>query len=135
MKKLLLITLFLLIQPFITYGADTVPQLPPNYLEEEMAKGAEYNSTRYFKEFLNMVFLLGLIIATLFLILHFFKRYMHTRTQQMNEQSDIKLVEQRALSAKSSLYVIEFAGQTLLIAESPAGVQLLTKGAPFSLEK
>lgn len=73
-------------------------------------------------EFFRMLATLAFILVLLFLFLWFAKRLMNARLQQVNEQSPIKILETRQLSAKTLLYLIEVEGEVILIAESHSGV-------------
>ncbi len=129
MKKILF--LILLITAPLPFYAE---QGPEHYFED-LQKEEPANGIKFYKQFINMLFFLALILGALFLVLLFFKRLLLTQSNKINELSRIKIVEQRSLSSKSTLYLLEMGGQTLLVAESPAGVTLLTKAPPFTLEK
>lgn len=117
--------------PLASFAEET-PKGKDYYLEE-LQKAEPLNGSRFYKEFLNMLFALALILGVLFVVLLFFKKLVHTQSLKRNELSQIKVIEQRPLSPKSSLYLLELGGQTLLIAESPAGVSLLAKVPPSTL--
>lgn len=81
----------------------------------------------YFEEFINMmmtlVFVLGLAIVTLL----FIRKMMRSRAKQLNLSTGIKVLEKRVMSQKAALYLIDILGKGVVIAESPAGIQVVTQ--------
>lgn len=96
--------------------------LPPE-LKEAQTIEPESHFTR---DLLNMLTTLGLIVALLYVVSYFLKRLLSSRVQQMNTSSVIKVVEQRSLSPKSSVYLLEVHDKTLVVGESLNGLTLLT---------
>lgn len=90
-------------------------------LDEPQTKGDD----RFMTEFLNMLTTLGLVIAVILTLTWFLKRMLNTRIQQINEQSDIKILERRALTPKSTVYLLEIKGKGFIIAESHNGITSL----------
>lgn len=82
---------------------------------------------RFFKEFLNMLFSLGLILGFLLLATWLVKRFANTRMAQVNESSGIKIVEKRSLSPRATIYVLDILGSLVVVAESHTGVTFLQK--------
>ena len=76
-------------------------------------------------KFINMLFLLALLIGFMILASWMLKRMMRSRLSQINTSSTIKVLETRNLSPRSTLYIIEAQGQCLLIAESHTTVTTL----------
>lgn len=68
----------------------------------------------FFKMFSILIALLVLIFLTFWL----FKRIMHVKLHQSNLTKNIKILEKRALSPKSLLYLIEVEGKKIVISES-----------------
>lgn len=91
----------------------------------------EEGDNRFFQEFLNMLTTLGLIVGTILLLSWFLKKMVHSRIQQVNTTSIIKIVERRSLSPKSALYLVEIFDKQILVGETPNG---LTTLAQVSLE-
>lgn len=79
----------------------------------------------FFREFINMLATLGLIVATIFFISWFLKRMVNARIQQVNVSNAIKIIEQRPLSAKSTLYLVEVYDKQLILGETHTGVTVL----------
>lgn len=79
----------------------------------------------YTKDILNMVVSLGGIIVCLALAAFIFKRLMKKRLNMQNEANAIKIIERRALSPKSALFLVEIEGKKFVISESSAGVHLI----------
>lgn len=73
-------------------------------------------------KFLNMLFILTLLIGFMILASWVLKRMMKSRITQINQSSAIKVLETRQLSPKSALYLVEVEGRIILIAESGTSV-------------
>lgn len=103
-------------------------EAPPNPFPFEDIKNEQHKpgEDRFISDFMNMLASLGLIIALIFIVSWFLKRFLNTRIQQMNTTSAIKIVERRALTPKSSIYLLEVNDRTMVIAESTNGVTLLS---------
>lgn len=86
-------------------------------------------------KFLNMLFILGLLIGFMILASRLLKRMTQTRLNQINTTSAIKILETRHLSAKSTLYLIEVMGQGLVIAETHTAVSHLATVPLHEIEK
>lgn len=97
------------------------PVFPLNI--EEPAK----QNDKFFTEFMNMLATLGLIIVLIFLVAWFFKRLMTSRLENLNSSSLIRVVERRALSPKTALYLLEVDTKTILVAETPGGIVRLSE--------
>lgn len=91
----------------------------------------ESNGERFFWEFVNMLSTLGVILVVLLIIVWFLKRFNQTRLDQLNTNSSIKVLERRAISQKSVIYLVEIEGSALVFAESVNGITQLTQ---FELE-
>lgn len=72
----------------------------------------------YEKAFIKMIFILIAILAVVFIIFYLFKRFSSSRMALSNHSRSIKILEKRAISPKSMLYLIEIGGQKILLAES-----------------
>lgn len=99
------------------------PSVPP-YPAVENAP--ERNESTFTLQLLNMLATLGLLLALVLGGSWVLKRMMRTRMLQVNETSTIKILEQRALTAKTLVSVIEIRGKKIGIAESTNGVTLLS---------
>lgn len=83
---------------------------------------------------------LGLLTLLLFLVLiiasRSMKKLQQNRFHSLNENHQIKILEQRLLSNKANLYLIEIPGKQVLIAETPQGIEALTESpAKYSYSK
>jgi len=101
-------------------------QLDPTFLEE-LEKSEKEGGDRFTKELLNMLFMLGLIVGLMVLTAWVLRKMMNTRLQQINVTSKIKVLDQRTLPSKATLYVIEIEGKGLIIADSTHGVTCLAE--------
>ncbi len=106
---------------FLSLLAEVVIPIP-----EALKQGDAGGDSRFLTEFFNMLFILGLLVATLYIGAWIFRRMAAQRTMQINENSKIKIVEQRMITAKSALFIIEIGGKTMLVSESMNGVTFLT---------
>lgn len=77
---------------------------------------------RFFSEFLNMLVTLSLIIILILIAAWFLKRMLNTRMQQVNSTSPIKILERRALTPKTAVYLLDIHGKGFVIADSQNGV-------------
>ncbi|MEZ5315739.1 MAG: flagellar biosynthetic protein FliO [Chlamydiales bacterium] len=84
----------------------------------------------YWGQFINMLTMLGLILILIFVSVYIMKWLMRSRIAHLNRSTGIKILERRALNSKSSLYLIDVFGTGVLIAESQAGIQLVTQLPP-----
>jgi len=94
---------------------------------EELIERPTEPTNKFLSDFLNMLATLGLIIALIFIIAWFLKRFTNTRLEQANVTSNIKIIEKRVLSPKSVLYLLEVEGTGYLISESVNGVSHLSE--------
>ncbi len=114
----------------LLFGQDSAqtPEKAPNPWEhpffpdssEQQASGGE--GENFGSKFVRMLVILGFLVGFMILAAWMLRRMMRTRVDQLNTSSSIKVLETRALSSRSTLYLIEVEGQTLLIAESPTMV-------------
>ncbi len=102
--------------PPITPPTTPAP-LPPMPTEEAVPELNAATST-YEAAFLKMILVLIGILAFIFIVFFIFKRFAATSIKQSNHSRTIKILEKRAISPKSMLYLIEIGGQKILIAES-----------------
>lgn len=117
------------LQPGTTIRAPDAPG-PVFPLEDFMNIPEKDNNDKFYTEFLNMLATLGLLIGVILIAAWFLKRFLNTRMEQINTVSSIKIVERRALSPKSALYLLEVNDQSILIAESQNGVTFLSRFSP-----
>ena len=88
-------------------------------MSDPKTKEAEDSTTQnYEKAFIKMIFILVVILAVVFLVFYLFKRFSGSRMAISNHSKSIKIIEKRAISPKSMLYLVEIGGQMILLAES-----------------
>ncbi len=92
------------------------------------------SESTYGKDFFNMLFSLFILLGLLFVSVWFIKRLMRSRLNASFRHSEIQILERRALTPKSSLYLITVFGKALLIADSQQGVEMLAE-FPYEEEK
>lgn len=110
------------------YGKNPPDFSPPKDLSgpvfplEDVIPEPNQDTNRFLTEFVNMLATLGLIISLILIVAWFLKRMLNTRQEQANTTSLIKVLERRALSPKTALYLIEVEGKSIIISESQNGV-------------
>ncbi|NGX35156.1 MAG: hypothetical protein K1060chlam1_01526 [Candidatus Anoxychlamydiales bacterium] len=77
-----------------------------------------FDTPEYKPAFFKMLLILIALIALIFLTFWIFRRLMRMRLSQANLTKNIKILEKRAISPKSLLYIIEIDGKKVLISES-----------------
>ena len=100
--------------PFEIPSASDVPAIPGLDKESQFAS-----------DFIKMLSTLGLLTALLLFVSWYLKRLTKTRVQQLNTSSAIKIIEQRQLSARSTIYLIELDGKSFAIGESSGNICML----------
>jgi len=92
--------------------------------QEALQKGYEepQEDDLFYSELMNVVFVLALILFIMIVAAYYLRKFMQSRVEQINVTSSIKVLEQRNLSAKSVLYIVEAEGKKVLVGESVAGV-------------
>src|ERR1700722_16543977 len=98
----------------------------PFPLEPSPTETRKPGEDRFIFDFINMLATLGLLISIILIATWILKRLLNTRLQQMNSSSNIKIVERRALSPKTAIYIIEVNNRNLVVAESVNGITQLT---------
>lgn len=81
----------------------------------------------FMSDFISMLASLGLLVALILIVSWFLKRFLNTRIQSMNTTSSIKIIERRALTPKTSIYLIEVNNRNIVIAEHTHGVTKLSE--------
>lgn len=84
------------------------------------------DNDHFLSEFINMLATLAIIIILILIVSWFLKRMLNTRIQQINTTSDIKIIERRALTPKTTIYLLDIKGKGVALAESQNGVVLLS---------
>lgn len=129
-KYFLLLLLILFISPLAaqeTAPSPTTEQArPPQFEKDPFGVEFEKEGDSFKGKFMQMLFLLGLIIAFMLLASYMLKRLNKSRIEQHNQSSLIQIREARVISARSTIYVLDVQGKGLVIAESPTGVTHLT---------
>lgn len=128
--KFLSLFLSLMIGLIVNLNADPLPSEeaktsahpPKNYFE---IKVDDKEGDRFLSEFINMMTTLGIIVAIILIATWFLKKMMNTRMEQLNTTSEIKIIEKRLLTPKTSLYLIDIHGTGFILAESLNGVTSL----------
>jgi flagellar biogenesis protein FliO len=94
----------------------------PETESEEVSSSSE-STVSYENAFFKMLVALIALIIFVFLTFWMFRRMSHGRLRAGNSNRTIKIIDKRALSAKSILYLIEVENKRVLIAESQLEVR------------
>lgn len=78
-------------------------------------------------EFVKMLVILGIIIALLLFLSNYMKRFMQSKILQMNESSNIKVLDSRNISQRTIVHLVDIEGVQFALAESHTGTILLGK--------
>jgi flagellar biosynthetic protein FliO len=92
--------------------------------------GGEGQTYNYASQFVNMLLTLGFVLVLIFASVWLLKKIMRSRLQTLNRGNGIKVLERRPLNQKASLYLIDILGQGVVVAESAAGIHLITTFPP-----
>jgi flagellar protein FliO/FliZ len=127
-KHLYLICLFcfaslsLFAQTNVEPQPQTTPLLPEQFQVDLQKETKKEDEDRFVRDFTYMMFLLGVLIATLLILTWITRRLLNTRMQQVNLTSMIKILERRPLSPKSTVYLLDVQGNGFVVAESHSGL-------------
>ncbi|SCA63763.1 Uncharacterized protein SCG7109_BB_00040 [Chlamydiales bacterium SCGC AG-110-M15] len=118
---------------FTSAFAEDSPSSPPSTTEESLTgtppthslPAPEKSEFNFGEEFSKMILILALIIGLLLFSAWFLKRLMHQRVEQMNQSSEIKILERRIINQKTIIYIMEVSGKRIVVGESPAGLTTL----------
>lgn len=98
---------------------------PSNPFEDILRDETQTNNDHFFAEFIHMLTVLGFIIGLILIVAWILKKMLNTRIQQVNTTSDIKILERRSLSPKTTIYILDIKGLSVAVAESQNGATLL----------
>jgi flagellar biogenesis protein FliO len=91
-------------------------------IAQELESTLEFSS-----QIMNMAGSFVTIIVVLIVIVFLLKKFINAKMQTANQLNKIKILEKRALSQKSCLYLIEVDDTQILIGESQAGLHLVSQ--------
>lgn len=104
-------------------------ELPQEIVEELKYVDGKGGDTRFFQEFMNMLFYLGIIVFFIIVLTWFLKRMLASRVEQVNTKSSIKILERRPITQKTTIYILGIFGKTVAIADSTNGITLLSESS------
>lgn len=108
-------------------GHTSSPSTKPQKEQIDKDLFPEKSTSDFRSTFMKMVWSLIALIALLFLTFWLFRRLSKMRLHQANQLKNIKILEKRAISPKTCLYLIETEGDKVLISESQLEVRLINK--------
>lgn len=103
------------------FGAEA----PPFSLEEPPLPPDITQDNRFLAEFFYMLLMLGMLIGVVIFASYMLRRMTSTRIESLNTTSSIKILERRALSQRSQIYLVEIEDKKYMIAESPTAITAL----------
>ncbi len=92
----------------------------------------EYKGLNFWKEMVNMVLTLGMILVFLFALTRIMHRMQTGRIRHNNVGGIIKIMDHRPLSTKTGLYLLQVHNRMILVADTQTGTTLL---ADFSADE
>lgn len=118
--------------PLFADEAPQKPALPMDQTKEDFYNHPFMHSEspsqdHFMNEFLNMLVVLTFTLVAMVAIAWSLKRFLYRRLQQVNMGSGIRIEEQRSLSPRSTLYVVEIEGTRLLLGETATSVVRLAQ--------
>ncbi len=120
LKRWIAFSLLLLLLVCFLQAADVAPTPPTSAQDLESLKPEEPD--HFVNQLTNMLTTLGVILGLILLVTWFLRKMLHTRIQQMNTSSNIKVLESRNISTKSSIHVLDVYGKGIVVAESLNGI-------------
>ena len=106
----------LIVEKIAQQSTDAIAQQTDQTLEEELTQ--DYKPMEFKWAFLKMLFWLVILVGFFFVTLYMFKKLSHSRLDTINQHKMIKVLEKRALSPKTVLYLVEYENKKALIGES-----------------
>lgn len=145
MKQSFCLVILTLTLPIIAFAADAVPAAPtiehtapqtPDFTPPKDLNGAPFpiedilghppaENNKFMEEFVKMIATLGIVIALILIVAWFLKRMVNAKLEQGNADSSIKVIERRAISQKTMVYLLDVGGKGIALAESHQGVTFL----------
>lgn len=90
-------------------------------LLEELDKEGDHTAD-FSGELVQLALSLGTILVVLLILSWIVKRFMNTRVEQVNQSSNIKILEKRYLNPKALIYLVSIGNKNIIIGESPQGL-------------
>ncbi len=98
------------------------PQTPYQELLEE---GKKVETQDFATEFMKMMGVLALILIALLVLSWLSKRLLSARMTSMNVESNIKIIEQRPIAPKVTVFLLDINGVGFALTQSPQGITSL----------
>jgi flagellar biosynthetic protein FliO len=118
-----ILSLILLLLCFFTVPLSADGFSPPTQVAQEVLHARSH----YWEEFANMIVTLIFVLALAFATLYVVRKIMRSKIKHLNKTTGIKILERRSLNPKASLYLVDVLGKGIVIAESQAGIHLITE--------
>jgi flagellar biogenesis protein FliO len=98
-----------------------------SYATERVTPSREIKEVNFGREMSKMLLMLFGILVLLFVTVYLLKRFSNQRLAKLNRGSDIQIIEKRAISPKTTLFIIKAKNKEFLIAESHVKVREITQ--------
>jgi flagellar biogenesis protein FliO len=137
MRPMQALKVFLLCAVFSSGICDDLTNLAqgnPEIAQEPIAS-LDIATTSYETAFIKMLVALILILLLLMIGVFVYKKFAGARLQQSNHTRNIKILEKRAISPKTILYLVEIGGKKLLLGESQLELRHLSSLDWIDVEK
>ena len=94
-------------------------------MHQDDTKTTSLVTTDFKATFIRMMITLAVIVALIFITFWMFRRMMRHRMKTTTNTKAIQILEKKALSPKSMLYLVEVEGEKVLVSESHIEVRSL----------
>ena len=101
--------------------------LTPILLFAEEVAVPELQTSRFFYEFIKMLGVLGIMVAVLLGISWYMRRLTGQRFEKVNDESLIKVIDRRSISQRTTVYLLEVEGKSIVIGETQQGIVRLSE--------
>ncbi len=96
-------------------------------ITEDVVPAKNIPDMNFGQELAKMLFVLAGIIALLILTVYLLKKFSNQRLVRLNRSTDIEILERRAISPKTTLFIIKAKGRKILFAESHLKIQTIAE--------
>lgn len=93
-------------------------------LAEAAAENATHMPTLAIPSVFKLLGSFALLLVVLFLVIWILRKLSGARGGFFHSESGIKVLEKKALSQKTMLYVVEFEGEKILVSESSSHIKI-----------
>lgn len=112
----------------LSAAAEEEPPLPSKLQQELKTAETEGKDDAFADRFTQMLFYLGALVAVMYGGSWIIKKMLKERVViRPKADSPVKVIEMQRLSLRTTLYIVDYKGQNLVVAESSNGQITVTK--------